>query len=59
MLLPRLGRSELRQRCLNAGTTELEGWKMYIGFQHREILVSASGAVLVDGSDFPADVGKG
>ncbi|XP_038896541.1 COBRA-like protein 10 [Benincasa hispida] len=44
---------------VNAGPTELDNWKMYIGFQHREILVSAAGAVLVDGSDFPAAVGKG
>lgn len=44
---------------LNAGATELDAWKMYIGFQHREILVSAAGAVLADGSDFPAAVGKG
>lgn len=44
---------------LNAGDTELEAWKMYIGFQHREILVLADGAVLLDGSDFPAPVGNG
>ncbi|KAL6205548.1 hypothetical protein ACLB2K_022806 [Fragaria x ananassa] len=43
---------------LNAGTETLKAWKMYVGFQNREILVSADGAVLVDGSDFPASVGK-
>ncbi|KAM5585729.1 COBRA-like protein 10 [Rosa sericea] len=43
---------------LNAGSSELKAWKMYIGFQHREILVSADGAVMVDGGDFPASVGK-
>ncbi|XP_022996990.1 COBRA-like protein 10 [Cucurbita maxima] len=44
---------------LNSGLTELKGWKMFIGFHHHEILVSVDGAVLLDGSDFPADVGKG
>ncbi|MCI36993.1 COBRA-like protein 10-like, partial [Trifolium medium] len=32
---------------------------MFIGFQHREILVSADGAVPVDSDDFPAEVGNG
>ncbi|CAK9187769.1 unnamed protein product [Ilex paraguariensis] len=44
---------------LNAGIYELKNWKMFIGFQHKELLVSASGAVLVDGNDFPAPVGNG
>lgn len=44
---------------LNAGSTELKAWKMFIGFHHREILVSAAGAVVMDGSDFPVDVGNG
>ncbi|EEF36641.1 Protein COBRA precursor, putative [Ricinus communis] len=44
---------------LNTGTVELEAWKIFIGFQHREILVSASGAVLMDSKDFPADVSNG
>lgn len=44
---------------LNAGSTELKAWQMYIGFQHDEILVSATGAVLSDGTDLPADVGNG
>lgn len=43
----------------NAGEDELSAWKMFIGFQHKEILVSASGAVLVDANDFPAAVGNG
>lgn len=30
-----------------------------IGFQHNEILVSTSGAVITDGTDFPAHVGNG
>lgn len=45
---------------INSGTEEVKGWKMYIGFQHREILVSATNAVLIDGGgDFPAAVGNG
>jgi len=44
---------------LNAMTTDLKAWKLFIGFQHREILVSVEGAVIVDGSDFPASVENG
>ncbi|KAJ7981604.1 COBRA protein [Quillaja saponaria] len=44
---------------INAGDTELKAWKMFIGFQHREILVSASNVVVVDGDDLPAAVGNG
>ncbi|KAK2369803.1 COBRA protein [Trifolium repens] len=44
---------------MNVGDEELKGWKMFIGFQHREILVSADGAVPVDAEDFPAEVGNG
>lgn len=44
---------------LNTGTHELQAWKIFIGFQHQEILVSAGGAVLVDSEDFPASVGNG
>lgn len=44
---------------LNTGTDELKAWKIYIGFQHKEILVSASGAVLIGGDSFPAPVGNG
>ncbi|CAJ1956776.1 unnamed protein product [Sphenostylis stenocarpa] len=43
----------------NVGDEEVQGWKMFIGFQHREILVSADGAVLIDAGDFPAAVGNG
>lgn len=42
----------------NAGSQELKAWKMYIGFQHDEILVSADKGVLSDGTDLPAEVGK-
>ncbi|OVA11132.1 COBRA [Macleaya cordata] len=44
---------------LNAGEKELKAWKMFIGFQHQEILVSAGGAVVMDGDDLPAAVGNG
>ncbi|WOL03648.1 COBRA-like protein 10 [Canna indica] len=44
---------------LNAMAEDLKAWKMFIGFQHDEILVSASGAVIIDGTDYPARVGNG
>uniref|UniRef100_A0A7N1A8S4 COBRA C-terminal domain-containing protein n=1 Tax=Kalanchoe fedtschenkoi TaxID=63787 RepID=A0A7N1A8S4_KALFE len=44
---------------LNTGTYVLKAWKIFIGFQHQEILVSATGAVLMDGEDLPAAVGNG
>ncbi|XP_019183069.1 PREDICTED: COBRA-like protein 10 [Ipomoea nil] len=43
---------------LNAGKVELKNWKAFVGFQYRELLVSAEGAVVVDGDDFPIKVGK-
>ncbi|XP_050231728.1 COBRA-like protein 10 [Mercurialis annua] len=44
---------------LNTGIVELEAWKLFIGFQNREILVSATNAVLMDSQEFPADVSNG
>jgi hypothetical protein len=44
---------------INTGEHELKGWQMFVGFQHKEILVSASGAIVVDGDDFPVAVGNG
>ncbi|XP_071930361.1 COBRA-like protein 10 [Coffea arabica] len=44
---------------LNAGMNVLKNWKMFVGFQNQEILVSASNAVLVGGDEFPAPVGNG
>ncbi|EHA8591159.1 putative COBRA-like protein 8 [Cocos nucifera] len=38
---------------LNSGAADLDAWELLIGFRHREILVSASPAVLTDGSPFP------
>lgn len=46
-------------KVLNAGTFELKAWKIFIGFQNDEILVSAGGAVVMDGDDMPAAVGNG
>ncbi|XP_021758813.1 COBRA-like protein 10 [Chenopodium quinoa] len=45
-------------QLVNMGNTELKTWKVFIGFQHRELLVSVDGAVLVDGDEFPAQVGN-
>ncbi|KAK3035075.1 hypothetical protein RJ639_032577 [Escallonia herrerae] len=42
---------------MNTGIYDLKEWKMFIGFQHQELLVSASNAVLVDGNELPAPVG--
>eukprot|EP01018_Ginkgo_biloba_P028192 Gb_32178 [translate_table: standard] len=44
---------------LNTGNEDVMGWKLFIGFQHREVLVSASGVVIEDGSIFPANVTNG
>lgn len=44
---------------LNAMTEDLKEWKLFVGFQHKEILVSAGGAVIVDGSDFPVNAENG
>ncbi|KAH7546656.1 hypothetical protein FEM48_Zijuj01G0224600 [Ziziphus jujuba var. spinosa] len=44
---------------LNAGAEELPAWKMFVGFQHKELLVSVDGGVVMDGSDFPVDVSNG
>ncbi|XP_065863775.1 COBRA-like protein 7 [Euphorbia lathyris] len=43
----------------NNGVDELKSWKVFVGFQHDEFLVSASNAVLVDGTTLPAKVGNG
>jgi hypothetical protein len=44
---------------LNTMAEELKAWQMFVGFQHKEILVSVGGAVLLDGSDLPANVSGG
>ncbi|KAG2319314.1 hypothetical protein Bca52824_012527 [Brassica carinata] len=42
----------------NTGTEEVKGWEMFVGYRHREIIVSATGAVSSDG-DFPYDASNG
>ncbi|WVZ66147.1 hypothetical protein U9M48_015415 [Paspalum notatum var. saurae] len=44
---------------LNTMTEDLKAWQMFVGFQHKEVLVSVGGAVLLDGSDLPANVSGG
>lgn len=43
----------------NNGLEELKSWKVFVGFQHDELLVELSNAVLADGSTLPAKVGNG
>ncbi|KAG7541314.1 COBRA plant [Arabidopsis thaliana x Arabidopsis arenosa] len=43
---------------VNTGIEEVKGWQMFVGFHHREIIVSATGAVSSDG-DFPVDATNG
>ncbi|EPS60262.1 hypothetical protein M569_14541, partial [Genlisea aurea] len=43
---------------LNTGSDVLKSWQMFVGFQHRELLVSADGAVVVGGDEFPIRVGN-
>lgn len=52
-------RFESTLTVLNNGLEELKSWKVFVGFQHDELLVSASNAVLFDGSSYPASVGNG
>ncbi|GLT45744.1 hypothetical protein SLA2020_195530 [Shorea laevis] len=44
---------------LNNGDEELKSWNVFVGFKHDELLVSATNAVLTDGSSLPASVGNG
>nr|GLL42555.1 COBRA-like protein 7 [Ipomoea trifida] len=44
---------------LNNGLEELKSWRVFVGFQNKEMLVSAPRAVLGDGRSFPADVSNG
>ncbi|CAN0888877.1 COBRA-like protein 7 [Linum grandiflorum] len=43
----------------NNGRTELKAWRVFVGFQFDELLVSADKAVLADGTPLPAAVGNG
>ncbi|KAL2470297.1 COBRA-like protein 7 [Abeliophyllum distichum] len=44
---------------LNNDLEELKSWRVFVGFQHDEYLVSASNVVLADGSSIPSNVGNG
>lgn len=52
-------RFESTLTVLNNGRHELKSWRAFVGFQHNELLVSASNAVLADGSSLPAEVVNG
>ncbi|XP_010259413.1 PREDICTED: COBRA-like protein 7 [Nelumbo nucifera] len=52
-------RFESTLRILNNGLEDLKSWKVFVGFPHNEVLVSASNAVLADGTSLPASVGNG
>nr|XP_043622826.1 COBRA-like protein 7 [Erigeron canadensis] len=43
----------------NAAADRLKSWRVFVGFQHHEFLVSASNAVLADGTSLPANVTGG
>ncbi|KAH8512336.1 hypothetical protein H0E87_005826 [Populus deltoides] len=52
-------RSKLDKRITKIselGEHELKGWQVFV---HKEILLSASGAIVVNGDDFPVAVGNG
>lgn len=44
---------------LNNGREELKEWRVFVGFQHNEILISATDALIVNGTELPALVGNG
>ncbi|KAH7578291.1 hypothetical protein JRO89_XS01G0364500 [Xanthoceras sorbifolium] len=52
-------RFESTVTILNNGLDDLKSWRLFVGFQHNELLVSATNAVLADGSSLPASVGNG
>ncbi|KAK4254356.1 hypothetical protein QN277_018270 [Acacia crassicarpa] len=54
-----LHRFESTITVLNNGLDELKSWKVFVGFQHDEFLISVSNVVLGDGTCLPAGVGNG
>ncbi|KAK7303725.1 hypothetical protein RJT34_14638 [Clitoria ternatea] len=52
-------RFESTVTVLNNGLEEVKSWRVFIGFQHKEWLVSASNAELVDGTSLPGSVENG
>ncbi|KAM7519736.1 hypothetical protein LguiB_018698 [Lonicera macranthoides] len=57
-LRPNSYRFESSLTILNNGLNELKSFRVFVGFQHDELLVSASNAVLADGTSLPALVGN-
>lgn len=43
----------------NNGLDELKSWRVFVGFNNSEFLVSATNAVLADGTSLPANVSNG
>ncbi|CAK9187500.1 unnamed protein product [Ilex paraguariensis] len=52
-------RFESTLTVVNNGLDELKSWRVFVGFENNEVLVSASNAVLADGTSLPAKVGNG
>ncbi|KAH6754963.1 COBRA-like protein-7 precursor [Perilla frutescens var. hirtella] len=52
-------RFESTLTVLNNGRWELKNWRVFVGFEHGELLVSAKNAVLADGDFLPANVSGG
>ncbi|KAH8489123.1 hypothetical protein Peur_059288 [Populus x canadensis] len=52
-------RFESTVTVLNNGRDELKSWRVYVGFQYKERLTSATNAVLADGTPLPGFVGNG
>ncbi|KAL8527285.1 hypothetical protein ACS0TY_005238 [Phlomoides rotata] len=52
-------RFESRLTILNNGPIELKDWRVFVGFKHGELLVSATNAVLADGAALPVNVSGG
>lgn len=46
-------------KILNTGKDVLKSWKLFIGFQHDEILISADGGIPFEAGELPAEVGNG
>ncbi|WCJ43220.1 COBRA-like protein 10 precursor [Euphorbia peplus] len=44
---------------INTGTFELESWEVFVGFQHKELLVSVSGGSVSDATEYPVDASNG
>ncbi|XP_065860411.1 COBRA-like protein 7 [Euphorbia lathyris] len=52
-------RFESTVTVLNNGRDELKSWRVFVGFQYNELLVTVTNAVLADGASLPASVGNG